>query len=209
VRVVFPLIVTVPSEASPKTPCGNGSAITIPPPLAREKVDDEAIVVEVLILQPAAICVTAVLREAITFPVVGEIVSEPSVFETLLTALVRQVPFQSRHPLVIFIPFEKVEVAVEEVAWKLGAENNWEYTCPAKVEVAELVAVRVPTVIFPTERELVVVPACSLSALSALKLLLMVVREEESVSVPKICVMVEPRTGVELFPAKSSALKGT
>src|SRR3989338_7570222 len=52
------------------------------------------------------------LREAITAPVVGEIVRVLSEFETEPTPVVRQDPLIAKHPVVALMPLAKVEVPV-------------------------------------------------------------------------------------------------
>lgn len=64
-------------------------------------------------------------NEAMTFPEVGDIVSELSEFETDETEPVppMQVPFCEKHPLVKLRPFANVEEAVDEVAIYVLAKN--------------------------------------------------------------------------------------
>ena len=76
----------------------------------------------------------AKLRDAITEPVVGEIVRVPSEFETEFTAPPdppTQVPLTAKHPEERLIPFAKVELAVDEVTLRAVV-----CTPAAKVEVA-------------------------------------------------------------------------
>ena len=61
---------------------------------------------------PVQVLALARLRDAMTFPVVGEIVRVPSELETEPTPVVRQEPFIAKHPVVALMPLAKVEVPV-------------------------------------------------------------------------------------------------
>ena len=61
---------------------------------------------------PVQVLALVRLREAITAPVVGEMVRVPSEFETDETPAVRQVPFMAKHPVVALMPLANVEVPV-------------------------------------------------------------------------------------------------
>lgn len=73
------------------------------------------------------------LSEAITAPVVGEIVRLPSELATEVTALLppTHVPFTAKQPVVKLIPLAKVEDAVVEVRFNIVA-----LIPPPNVEVA-------------------------------------------------------------------------
>ena len=61
---------------------------------------------------PVQVLALVRLREAITAPVVGEMVRVPSEFETDETPAVRQVPLIAKHPVVALMPLANVEVPV-------------------------------------------------------------------------------------------------
>ena len=63
----------------------------------------------------------AMLREETTAPVVGEMVKEPSLFETEVTPPLTQIPSIAKHPSARLIPFEKVDEAEEEIIFKAEA----------------------------------------------------------------------------------------
>src|SRR3989344_7462864 len=77
------------------------------------EVEVERVLIKSLIVwSPVQVLALARLREAITAPVVGEMVRVPSELETEDTPEVRQDPLMAKHPVVALMPLAKVEVPV-------------------------------------------------------------------------------------------------
>src|SRR3989338_4431793 len=81
--------------------------------MAKRLVDVAEVEVERLkVCPPVQVLAFPRLREAITAPVVGEMVRVPSELETEPTPVVRQDPLIAKHPVVALMPLANVEVPV-------------------------------------------------------------------------------------------------
>ena len=81
--------------------------------MAKRLVDVAEVEVERLkVCPPVQVLALARLREAITLPVVGEMVRVPSELETEPTPVVRQDPLIAKQPVVALMPLAKVDVPV-------------------------------------------------------------------------------------------------